>query len=209
MRNKLDEKGITLIELMVALVICGIIVAAIYRVFVAQTRAYTTQEEVGDIQQNVRNAMELLIQDIRMAGFDNDKTSNVSPPDPPIAPFDNQIIIFYEDDTIPAVRTVTYYIDANNRLMRNQVPPSTPPAEPGGDPILDNVGIFNLLYEVDQNGDYRQQWEVPAAGIGNRNIVGVRVQLSGVTPPNLPDLANVSPRMLDTVVTIRNQINKR
>jgi prepilin-type N-terminal cleavage/methylation domain-containing protein len=61
MKTKFSEKGVTLIELLVALVICGIVVAAIYRLFVAQTRAYTVQDQVAEAQQNVRNAMELLV----------------------------------------------------------------------------------------------------------------------------------------------------
>ncbi len=83
MKAKFNEKGVTLIELMVALVICGIIVAAIYRLFVAQARSYTVQDQVAESQQNVRNAMELLLRDIRMAGFDDDMTPiPIQPPRP-------------------------------------------------------------------------------------------------------------------------------
>jgi prepilin-type N-terminal cleavage/methylation domain-containing protein len=215
MKHKFDKKGITLIELMVALVICGIIIAAIYRLFVAQTRAYSTQEQVADIQQNVRNAMELLIQDIRNAGCDDDKTQTKYP-DPPITPGADSITIQYEyTDTsvyprVGMIRTINYYVDGNNRLMRNQLPPSTPPAEAGGDPILENVGTFVLTYGVDSSpagilfNDRRLRQFVPVGAIGGANIVAVRVQLSGATPPNLPDLGNVSPRALDTVIAMRN-----
>ena len=65
----------TLIELLVGLIISAIIVAGVYRVFVAQTRAYTVQEQVVEVQQNIRGAMELMLRDIRMAGY----TSNVTP----------------------------------------------------------------------------------------------------------------------------------
>ena len=64
-----NKKGVTLIELLVALVISGIVVAGIYRVFTAQTRAYTVQEQVVDVQQNIRSVMELMLRDIRMAGY--------------------------------------------------------------------------------------------------------------------------------------------
>jgi len=42
----LNKKGITLIELLVAMIISAAVIAGIYRVFVAQTRAYTVQEQV-------------------------------------------------------------------------------------------------------------------------------------------------------------------
>ena len=47
------NKGITLIELLVALVISGILVGGIYRTFIGQQKTYTVQERVVDMQQNV------------------------------------------------------------------------------------------------------------------------------------------------------------
>jgi len=70
-----NKKGVTLIELLIGLVISAIIIAGIYRVFITQTRAYTVQDQVVDVQQNIRSAMELMLRDIRMAGY----TSNVNP----------------------------------------------------------------------------------------------------------------------------------
>ena len=64
-----QNKGITLIELLVALVITGILVAAIYRTFLGQQRTYTVQEEVVDMQQNVRTLINRMMREIRMAGF--------------------------------------------------------------------------------------------------------------------------------------------
>ncbi len=61
--------GVTLIELLIALVISSILVAGIYRVFIHQQRTYRTQEDVADMQQNVRVAINRMIREIRMAGF--------------------------------------------------------------------------------------------------------------------------------------------
>ncbi len=66
-----ENKGVTLIELLVALAISGILVGAIYRTFIAQQRTYTAQEQVVDMQQNVRAAMNRMTTEIRMAGFGN------------------------------------------------------------------------------------------------------------------------------------------
>jgi len=71
-RSITNKKGITLIELLVALVIGGIIIGGIYRLFVDQTKAYTVQDQVVEVQQNVRSGMEILLRDFRMTGFDND-----------------------------------------------------------------------------------------------------------------------------------------
>ena len=65
------NKGITLIELLVALVISGILVGGIYRTFIGQQKTYTVQERVVDMQQNVRASINRMMTEIRMAGFGN------------------------------------------------------------------------------------------------------------------------------------------
>ena len=65
------NKGITLIELLVALVVTGILVAAVYRTFTGQQKTYTVQEQVVDMQQNVRAVINRMMREIRMAGFGN------------------------------------------------------------------------------------------------------------------------------------------
>jgi prepilin-type N-terminal cleavage/methylation domain-containing protein len=66
-----QNKGITLIELLVALVISGILVGGIYRTFIGQQKTYTVQEQVVDTQQNVRALANRMMREIRMAGFGN------------------------------------------------------------------------------------------------------------------------------------------
>ncbi len=68
------NKGITLIELLVALVISAILVGAIYRTFIGQQKTYTVQEQVVDTQQNVRAAINRMIGEVRMAGFGHFET---------------------------------------------------------------------------------------------------------------------------------------
>jgi len=65
------DKGVTLIELLIALVISAILIAGIYRAFIHQQKSFATQEQVADMQQNVRVAINRLMREIRMAGFGN------------------------------------------------------------------------------------------------------------------------------------------
>ncbi len=66
-----QNKGVTLIELLIALVISAILIAGMYRTFIHQQKSYATQEMVADMQQNVRVAINRMIREIRMAGFGN------------------------------------------------------------------------------------------------------------------------------------------
>jgi type IV pilus assembly protein PilW len=67
----IKNRGITLIELLIALVMSSILIAALYRVFISQQKSYTVQEQVTDMQQNVRVAIYRMMSEIRMAGFGN------------------------------------------------------------------------------------------------------------------------------------------
>jgi prepilin-type N-terminal cleavage/methylation domain-containing protein len=65
------NKGVTLIELSIALVISSILIAGLYRVFIGQHKTYTVQEQVVDMQQNARVGINRMMSEIRMAGFGN------------------------------------------------------------------------------------------------------------------------------------------
>jgi len=70
-----NTDGFTLLELMVAMAIAAIVLAAIYAAFDVQMRRHTSEQQVVEMQQNIRAAMFLLKKDIRLAGY--------SPADPP------------------------------------------------------------------------------------------------------------------------------
>jgi prepilin-type N-terminal cleavage/methylation domain-containing protein len=71
-----SKMGFTLIELLVALAIMSIVSGAIYGVFSLSSRSYTTQGVTADVQQSVRAAMEVMLQDIRTAGLDPTASGN-------------------------------------------------------------------------------------------------------------------------------------
>ena len=64
------SQGFTLTELMIAVAIFSIVSGVIYAAYQHQQNSYITQEQVADMQQNIRSALFLLAQDIKMAGFD-------------------------------------------------------------------------------------------------------------------------------------------
>jgi len=65
----MDKRGLTLTELLIAMFIASILVAGIYRVFLSTQRTYTVQDQVVDMQQNVRIAINRMMREIRMAGY--------------------------------------------------------------------------------------------------------------------------------------------
>jgi type IV pilus assembly protein PilW len=74
------QKGLTLIELMIAMVIGLLLLGGTISMFISNKRVYREQENMGRLQENARFAIELLIHDIRMAGYTgcNDNASDVT-----------------------------------------------------------------------------------------------------------------------------------
>lgn len=61
--------GLSIVELMVAITIGLILLAALTRLFVSSRSTYTLEEGLARVQESGRFAMEFLAQDIRMAGY--------------------------------------------------------------------------------------------------------------------------------------------
>ncbi|MFP7755268.1 prepilin-type N-terminal cleavage/methylation domain-containing protein [Thermodesulfobacteriota bacterium B35] len=63
------DQGFTLIELMMTMVIAGFIIFAIYTTYMSQQRIYLVQDQVTEMQQNIRAGLDILSREIRMAGY--------------------------------------------------------------------------------------------------------------------------------------------
>ncbi|MGR8950651.1 MAG: PilW family protein [Gammaproteobacteria bacterium] len=63
------QRGFTIVELMVAATLGLLILAGAISMFVSNKRIYVEQDEMGRLQENARFALDLMIRDIRMAGY--------------------------------------------------------------------------------------------------------------------------------------------
>jgi prepilin-type N-terminal cleavage/methylation domain-containing protein len=202
-----DKRGLTLIELLVGMVICGFAVAGTYRLFVAQGKAYAVQEQVVEVQQNIRGSMEILTRDLRMAGFDDEATPLVTITRPSTLPEDNAITVRYEHNGAPY--EVRYWLDEASRLNRQETKNGLSTAEV----LLENVVTLRFSYGVDGDGDgamddlngngAMDDW-VAAGDVGDASVVAVRVSLAARPEQTNPDVQAVSPRTLVSAVTLRN-----
>ncbi len=68
--------GFTLVELMLVMVISSIVMGAIYSAYISQNRTYIAQDNVAEMQQNIRAGLGMLERDIRMAGYDSSGSKN-------------------------------------------------------------------------------------------------------------------------------------
>jgi type IV pilus assembly protein PilW len=69
MKNKYYQTGMTLIEIMVALLIGLFLMGGVMEIFINSKQTYRMQENLSRLQENGRFALDFLANDIRMAGF--------------------------------------------------------------------------------------------------------------------------------------------
>jgi len=217
-RPILNEKGVTLIELLVVLVICGVVIGGIYKVFIAQTRTYAVQDQMAEIQQDVRGAMEIIVRDLRMAGFQESSYGSATISNTPIIPdnSNSKITVNYEyisSTGATSTNTVIYNLAAGS-LTRT--------LNGAQEPLLDNVTTLEFKYGIDANGDgiidgidlvtgvIPDNAFVFASNVGTAKVLAIRVTLTAKPVPVNPDVTNiVSPRTLTSVVTPRNMFFQR
>ncbi len=69
MKNRADQSGMTLVEIMIALLIGVFLLGGILQIFVSGKQTNRMQENLSRLQENGRFAIGFLSRDIRMAGF--------------------------------------------------------------------------------------------------------------------------------------------
>src|ERR671925_2289505 len=68
--DKTDVKGFTLVEVLVSMAIGMVVIAAVTNTFIMQSKFYNAQEQVNEMQQNARAAIDTMSREIKMAGYD-------------------------------------------------------------------------------------------------------------------------------------------
>ena len=209
---KLRQKGFTMVELLLALSISSILIAAAYRTFTSQHKVYEVQSDVMEMQQGVRVAMDILTRDIRMAGFSSTVTLTnpiaINPVEGGIRGGTDSISVQYQHNGVE--RTITYFVDDDAlepHLMRRVT-------EGGKDlstnPLSNNIRDLQFSYGLDVDSDgIVDQWEDNPVGRENEIIaaqITVQVRSGKPDPDYIHPVAgdNYRTRRLQSMVRIRN-----
>jgi type IV pilus assembly protein PilW len=79
-----NQKGISFVEILVSLVISLFLLGGIIQVYIGNKAAYTFSNSISRVQENGRYALDVMTQDLRLAGFwgcavfDENDTSNIT-----------------------------------------------------------------------------------------------------------------------------------
>jgi type IV pilus assembly protein PilW len=154
------QLGFTLVELLVAMAMVGIVMAAVYSTYKSQQDSYVAQEQVAEMQQNIRASLYQLARDLRMAGFNPQRAPNVGGfvtqlPDDGVGETttDSATIAFTIDENANGVidandndEQIAYRLDnATDRLQKFRVSDDT------WQTVADNVDALDFVY-LDASG---------------------------------------------------------
>jgi len=64
-----SEQGFTLIELLIAMALALVVIGSLASTFIIQQKTYNTQEQIVEMTQNARAAMDMMTREIRMTGY--------------------------------------------------------------------------------------------------------------------------------------------
>lgn len=147
---RLDKKGFSLIEIMVAIAIMSILSIAMMKTYTGFTRVYTTQEVAAGVQQDLRASLNIMTQDIRMAGFDPTDSDNFGVE---VATATN-IRITSDTDMDGAVddsgfERITYNFDAGTNQLQQILYETT--GSESTQPVVDNVTNVAFTYFDEDN----------------------------------------------------------
>lgn len=188
-----QQRGFTLVEIMIAITIGLLMVAGILQISSASKESSRLQRNMGFIQENMRSAMEILGSDIRRAGFyqdDNPDARILTPPAPIVAATtsdgsganNDEITVTYEGNTdclgqaTPTVSgnrfAINHYYISDQRLMCKGN------GNDAGQPLVEGVESMQILYGENTDGDPRSANRYVKPSEANlKNVVSVRIAM--------------------------------
>lgn len=145
-RTRLKDKGFTLVEIMVSMAISSLVIAGIYGVYTIQQRSYTVQEQVSEMQQRIRSALDFMTRNIRMAGYD---PNGICSSDFVTADEDTLVFDVCERRTgVPEYRITLNYNASKGQLDVTRDANRTGSAT--SMPLAENVDAFRFSYRDDE-----------------------------------------------------------
>jgi type IV pilus assembly protein PilW len=139
---RLNNKGFTLAELLVGLFVSGIVMTTILSAYYTQNKSYAVQDQLAAMVQNLRAAMDIMIREARMAGYDPTGTADAR-----IVDANPTYLTITEDmdgdGSITGDESITYSLadsdgDGDNDLERNS------------NLIAENIDALDFVY-LDEN----------------------------------------------------------
>jgi type IV pilus assembly protein PilW len=185
-----SDRGFSLTELIIAMGIGMVILAAVTTTFMSQTRFYSAQEQINAMEQNARGALDLITRELKMSGYK-----------PAGGTFDgvtystSQLLIQADLDSSGAISTastaneqITYAYDSTNQRITRKIGTGTTEV------LAENITAFSFSY-LDSSG---------AATTVSANIRQVKIDITARTASPDPNIGGYHTYELSATITPPN-----
>jgi type IV pilus assembly protein PilW len=164
-----EVRGFTLVEVLVALVVAMIALGAVFSTFIVQEQHFGNQRQVTRAQQNLRGALLILEQELRMVGYDPEDSGGFGVVD--VRRYD----LVHQHECNPDGQPVLFYtydVDEDGRLddtnnQRNKEHAKFRISDihndghvcltwdngAGRNPLAENIQALGFAYAIDVDGD--------------------------------------------------------
>jgi type IV pilus assembly protein PilW len=153
----IENNGFTLIELLISMVTGLAVLAGIYAAYNSQQKIHVKEQQVVDVQQNVRGAAHFMVRELRLAGMD--ETGNAGAGFIDAGPHSIQFTMDRNDDedVFDADEDIAYGFAAAADVDANGFADSGAAAlirsAAGSDEIADDIHAIGFAYAYDDDED--------------------------------------------------------
>lgn len=177
------QSGMTLIEIMIALLISAFLIAGVIQLFLNSKQTYRMQENLSRLQENGRFAVEFIARDVRMAGYRTCLSGTV-----PSAISGTNDTGLNASDTLTIQMSLTacpVVISTLSYSINNGAggQPSLFKNDGTNRELIEGIEDMQIVYGADINGDNTPDYFVPAGttGLNMGQVVSIRATLTGRT----------------------------
>jgi type IV pilus assembly protein PilW len=227
------ESGFTLTELLIGIVLSGIVIAGVYGFFVSQIKTYSLQEQLVEMQENARIALDTIVMGLQNAGYDptsSDKfgittaafsASSVS--ESPALSLSTSTELYFtvdevQEDPLKIANNDTerFGFKLDSGSLGSAIISSADGSITGWDPIADNIDVLSFTYTYANGTSSSGTNNLPdnsvagiAAGIDFPKIREVAISLTAKT--SLPDPSYTHPTESDNYrrLTLSAEVSPR
>lgn len=176
------QAGFTLVELMIALVLGLIVIAAVVNMYIGSSRSSTFTRGLQTMQENGRYGVSALQRGFRLAGFSPDEI--IDPVDVASSSSDSVTVVMQRSYDCNGISTATssqpgyaintYALDtATNTITCQGSGAGSVPM-----PLVEGVDAFRVLYGLDSDDDrVPESYVTHSPGMAANQIVGIRFAL--------------------------------
>lgn len=135
-RKLTNKRGTSLIEVMIALGIVGVVTTAILKLYITQHQNYIVQDDIAIVQQNARASLNEITRYVRMAGFD----------------LPHGLDGITASDTDPDTITITFRTDGCDTYLSHAMPQPSAELKCGSSVSCFYDGQWVFIFEPDSGG---------------------------------------------------------